>query len=207
MTVSMHKTLAALRLPTPVPALLSVAEAIVVAMSISPSLPAPTPALAVVRFAIKDLHDAQVATLTRTRGTVAARDRKLAVLVALLVRLKGYVQGIADDDPEHAVAIIESAGMHVKRPTARSKPPFDVEPGRVSGSVRLVARSAGDRAAYQWAWSPDAGATWRRVPQTLQAHTVVTGLPPASTCWFRYRVATPRSGEGAWSEPRSFVVR
>jgi hypothetical protein len=206
MTVSMHKTLAALRLPTPVPALLSVAEAIVVAMSISPSFPAPVPALAVVGFAIKGLHDAQVATLTRTHGTVAARDRRLASLVALLLRLKGYVQGVADDDPEHAVAIIESAGMHVKRSTTRSKPPFDVKPGRVSGSARLVARSAGDRAAYQWAWSPDGGATWRKVPQTLQAHTLVSGLPPASTCWFRYCVAT-KAGESDWSEPRSFVVR
>ena len=206
MTVSMHKTLAALRLPTQVPALLSVAEAIVVAMSISPSFPAPTPALAAVRSAILELHDAQVATLTRTRGTVAVRDRKLAVLVGLLVRLKGYVEGVADDDPEHAVAIIESAGMHVKQSTARTHPDFDVQQGRVSGSVRLVARSAGDRAAYLWEWRPDGASAWNRLPQTIQARTVVSGLPPASTCWFRYRSVT-KSGETDWSEPRSFVVR
>ena len=206
MTVSMHKTLAALRLPTRVPALLSVAEAIVEAVSISPSFPAPTPPLVAVRSAIQELHDAQVATLTRTRGTAAARDRKLAFLVGLLVRLKGYVEGVADDDPEHAVAIIESAGMHVKRSTARSKAAFDVRQGRVSGSVRLAARSAGDRAAYLWEWRPDGGSTWHRLPQTIQARTVVSGLPPASTCWFRYRAVT-RSGETDWSEPRSFVVR
>ncbi len=206
MTVSMNKTLAALRLPTGVPALLSVAEAIVEAMSISPSFPAPRPPLAAVRSAIKELHDAQVATVTRTRGTAAVRDRRLAVLVALLVRLKGYVEGVADDDPEHAVAIIESAGMHVKRSTARTKPGFDVQQGRVSGSVRLVARSAGERAAYLWEWKPDGGSAWHRLPQTIQARTVVSGLPPASTCWFRYRAVT-KSGETDWSEPHSFVVR
>ncbi|HEX8790397.1 MAG TPA: fibronectin type III domain-containing protein [Polyangiaceae bacterium] len=204
--MSMHKTLAALRLPTQVPALLSVAEAIVLAMSISPSFPEPTPALASVRSAIMELHDAQVATLTRTRGTAAVRDRKLAVLVGLLARLKGYVEGVADEDPEHAVAVIESAGMHVKRSTARNKPGFDVRAGRVSGSVRLVTRSAGDRAAYLWAWSSDGGSTWHTVPQTIQARTVVSGLPPASTCWFRYRAVT-KSGETDWSEPLSFVVR
>jgi hypothetical protein len=202
----MHKTLAALRLPTRVPALLSVAEAIVDAVSISASFPAPTPPLPVLRTAIQDVHDAQVATLTRTRGTVAVRDRKLAVLVALLVRLKAFVQGVADDDPEHAVAIIESAGMHVKRSAAPDKPGFDVKPGRVSGSVRLVARSAGDRASYQWAWSADGGASWRAVPLTIQARTVISGLPPASTCCFRYRAVT-KNGESDWSEPRSFVVR
>ncbi len=206
MTVSMHKTLAALRLPTQVPALLSAAEAIVEAVGISPSFPAPTPALPALRSAIQEVHDAQVATLTRTRGTVAVRDRKLAVLVGLLVRLKGYVEGVADEDPEHAVAIIESAGMHVKRSAARTKSGFDVQPGRVSGSARLLARSAGDRAAYLWAWSPDGGSTWHALPQTIQARTVVSGLPPASTCWFRYRAVT-KAGEKDWSEPRSFVVR
>jgi hypothetical protein len=134
------------------------------------------------------------------------RDRRLAVLVGLLVRLKGYVEGVAEEDPEHAVAIIESAGMHVKRSTARTKPGFDVQQGRVSGSVRLVARSAGDRAGYLWEWRQDGGSTWHRVPQTIQARTVVSGLPPASTCWFRYRAVT-KSGETDWSEPRSFVVR
>jgi hypothetical protein len=206
MTASMNKTLAALRLPTQVPALLSVAQAIVDAMSISPSFPAPTPPLGPVQSAIKGLHDAQVATLTRTRGTVAVRDRKLAVLVALLLRLKGYVQGVADEDPEHAAAIIESAGMHVKRSAAPTKPGFDVKAGRVSGSVRLVARSAGDRAAYLWEWSADGGNTWCRAPQTVQARTVIPGLPSASTCWFRYRAVTT-TGETDWSESRSFVIR
>jgi hypothetical protein len=206
MTASMNKTLAALRLPTQVPALLSVAQAIVDAMSISPSFRAPTPPLGRVQSAVKGLHDAQVAKLSRTRGTVAVRDRKLAVLVALLLRLKGYVQGVADEDPEHAVAIIESAGMHVKRSAARTKPGGGGGAGRVGGAVRLVARSAGDRAAYLWEWSADGGNTWCRAPQTIQARTVISGLPSASTCWFRYRAVT-KTGETDWSEPRSFVVR
>ena len=206
MTVSMNKTLAALKLPTQVPALLGVAEAIVLAMSGNPSFPGPTPSLVAVAAALADLHDAEVATLTRTRGTVSVRNDKCAALNSLLVRLKAYVQGVADADPERAAELIERAGMSVKRAFVRAKLPFEVMPGAVSGSVRLVVRSAGDRASYQWAWSTDGGATWRSAASTLQARTVLSGLTPGSTCSFRCRAVT-KTGEGEWSETRSILLR
>jgi hypothetical protein len=134
------------------------------------------------------------------------RNEKRAVLVGLLVRLRAYVQGVADDDPERAAALLESAGMYVKRRVLPAKPLFDLRPGPVSGSVRMAARAAGDRASYQWAWSADGGKTWRLAPATLQAKTVLTGLPPASTCSFRYPAVT-KGGEMDWSEPVSIVVR
>jgi len=206
MTVSMHKTLAALKLPTQVPALLGVAEAIVLAMTGDPSFPDPAPSIATVASALADLHDAEVATLTRTRGTVAARNEKRAVLVGLLVRLKAYVQGVADEDPERAEVLIQSAGMNVRKSGAPAKPVFEARPGAVSGSVRMAVRAAGDRAAYEWEWSTDGGKTWRAAPATLQARTVLTGLASGSTCSLRYRTVT-RTGEGDWSEPVLLLVR
>jgi hypothetical protein len=206
MTVSMHKTLAALKLPTQVPALLGVAEAIILTMTGNPAFPAPTPSLAAVASARTDLWNAEVATRTRTRGMVAARNEKRAVLVKLLLRLKAYVQGVADEDPARAAALIESAGMMVKRSFVPAKPPFAVKPGAVSGSVRIAVRSAGDRACYRWAWSTDGGTTWRVAPATLQARTVLSGLVPGSSCAFRYRIVT-KVGEGDWSEPLSFIVQ
>jgi hypothetical protein len=206
MTVSMHKTLAALHLPTPVPALLGVAEAIVLAMSGNPSFPAPTPAIATVASALADLQAAEVATLTRARGTAAARNEKRAALVALLMRLKAYVQGVADEDPERAEALIHSAGMNVKKLAPAAKPVFDARPGAVSGSVRLAVRAAGDRASYQWGWSADGGTTWRSAPATVQARTVISGLASGSICALRYRVVTT-TGEGDWSEPVLLLVR
>jgi hypothetical protein len=200
MTVSMHKTLAALKLPTQVAALLGVAEAIVLAMTGNLAFPDPSPSLATVASALADLHAAEVATLTRTRGTAAVRNERRAVLVGLLVRLKAYVLGVADADPERAAALIHSAGMNVKRRNAPAKPPFAVRPGAVSGSLRLAVRSAGDRAIYQWAWSADGGSTWRDAPATLQAHTTLSGLASGSTCALRFRTVT-RTGEGDWSAP------
>lgn len=206
MTVSMHKTVAALRLPTQVPELMGVAEAIIQAMTGNHSFPNPTPSLAAVASALAELSDAQVAARTRTHGTAAARDVKRAALVSLLTRLKAYVQGVADEHPEHAATIIESAGMHVKRSAPLGKAPFAVEHGPRSGSVELVVRSAGDRARYDWQWSLDGGETWNSRPSTLQARTVVSGLPSGSTCRFRYRVLT-RTGASDWSEPLSMLVR
>jgi hypothetical protein len=206
MTVSMHKTLAALKLPTSVPALLGVAQAIIQAMTGNPSFPGPAPSLAAVATALAELRDAEVTAQTRARGTVALRDEKRAALISLLLQLKAYVQRVAEADPDRAAELIQGAGMNVKRSTVAAKPPFAARPGATSGSVRLVVRAAGDRARYDWAWSTDGGTTWRPASSTIQSRTVISGLAPASMCSFRYRVVT-KTGEGDWSEPLAFVVR
>jgi hypothetical protein len=206
MTVSLHRTLVALKRPSEVPALVSLTHAIVKSMTGNSSFPSPSPSLAKVAAALADLEAAEVARLTRARGTAAVRNEKRATLVSLLVRLKAHVQGVADDDPENAVSIIESAGMSVKKPTALPKPPFTVKPGPVSGSVLLVVRAVAREASYEWAWSPDQGKTWNPVPRTLQAKTPIKGLPAETTCWFRYRTVTRRERTN-WSEPVAFLVR
>ena len=129
MTASMHKTLAALNLPTQTPALLGVARAIVQAMTDNPSFPSPAPSLAKVSAAQSALEAAEVATQTNARGTAVARNEKRAVLVGLLVQLKAYVQGVADEDPDGAMGIIESARMSIKKKVLPFKAPFDVRPG------------------------------------------------------------------------------
>jgi hypothetical protein len=168
-------------------------------------VPAPNPPLATVASAIAELRDAQVTKETRTRGTAAARNEKLVAAVDLLTRLKAYVQGVANDNPENAAAIIESAGMSVKKSTAYTRLPFSVKHGPTSGSARLMARSAGDRGMHQWQLSTDGGRTWRSAPQTQQGKTVISGFVPGQTASFRHRPVTIR-GEGDWSEPIAIIV-
>jgi hypothetical protein len=177
MTESMHRTLVVTKLPKSTPALLRLTRAVLAAMEGSPSFPAPTPSLASVASALADLDAAQTATQSRTRRTREARDARQAALVALLRQLGGCVQRAADGNPETASSVIETAGMSVKRPAVQTKPPFAVKPGRVSGSVQLVVRAAGDRASYLWRWSTDGGVTWHDAPQTMQAKTEIAGLP------------------------------
>jgi hypothetical protein len=205
MTVSMQRTLVVLKLPTNVPALLRVAQSIVQSMTGNAYFPSPTPPLAAVAAALADLEVAEVARLSNARGTAAVRHVKRAALSSLLMRLKAYVQGVADDDPDHAGGIIESAGMSIKASTAAAKPPFAARPLALAGSVRLMVRAVAREAHYQWAWSSDGGATWQLAPATRGAKKVLTGLPSGTTCMFRYRVTT-RAGERDWSEAVSLRV-
>jgi hypothetical protein len=205
MTESMHRTLAVTKLPRSVRALLGRTRLVLAAMDGNPHFPSPNPSLAAVTSALAALEDAETTRQSRTRGTREVRDERLAALVALLRELRGYVQSVADRDPDSAASVIESAGMSVKRPAVQTKPPFAVKPGRVSGSIALAVRSAGDRASYAWQWSTDGGITWDDAPRTTQAKTEIAGLRPGARCWFRFCVVT-KDGEQDWGEPLSSIV-
>jgi hypothetical protein len=172
----------------------------------NPHFPSPKPSLAAVASAVAALDEAQTASLSRTRGTAQLRDEQKTALLPLVGELRAYVQSVADGNPDSAAAIIESAGMSVKRPAVQSKAPFAVKQGGRAGSVALAVRSAGDRAIYGWQWSTDGGVTWLDAPQTLQAKTEIAGLPLGKTCWFRVRVVTT-DGPQNCSEPLSILVR
>jgi hypothetical protein len=188
------------------PELVVIATAIVKAMTGNTWFPSPTPTLATVKTAIGKLSTAQAAALSRALGLATARDDERAVLVKLLQQLKAYVQNIADANPETAVSIIESAGMSVKKHPVFAPREFAAKQGPTSGTVKLVAPRAAQRAGYEWGLSTDGGKTWPSLPFTLQAKTLVTGLVPGQAVMFRYRPTT-KGGGGDWSQVISFIVR
>jgi hypothetical protein len=188
-----------------VPLLVSRARAIVRAMTDSSWFPSPVPSLASVEAAIDELDQAEVATHTRAVETVAVRDAKLRELKILLQQLCAHVQAAADANPENAASIIEGAAMYVKDARGPEPRTFTAKPGPVQGTVILVAPQAGNRAAYEWAYSTDGGETWTMLPVTVQANTTVSGLTPGSTVLFRYRVST-KDGVGDWSETVRIIV-
>jgi len=207
-TTKQHVTrsIATLRLPKPVPALITAARGVVTAMTNNPSFPSPVPALATVTQAINDLETAEQAAQARTRGAVTTRNEKRAALVALLDALRGYVQSVADAHVENGASIIQSAAIAVKKPAARGPRVFAAKQGTVTGQVHLTAQSAARRASYEWEYSTDGGKTWVTAPVTLQAKTTVSGLAAGTTVQFRYRPVT-RTGEGDWSQPTSIIVK
>ena len=201
------RPIAVLKLPEyRVPLLLTCARAIVRSMTGNAAFAAPDPPLSVVEAAIDALSAAETATRSRTAGTVAVRDGRRLALVVLLQQLRSYVQTRADANPDRGASIIESAGMSVKRPRELPARIFNVRPGRVSGSVTLLAPKAADRAGYEWTYSLDGGQTWHDLPFTLQAGTSVSGLQPGATALFRYRPFT-RGGAGDWSQVASIIVQ
>jgi len=201
-----NRAVVTLKLPRKVPDLIKLAQAIVTAMTGNANFQTPEPPLASVTGATNDLMVAETATQARTRGAAATRNDKRATLVQLLEQVKGYIQKTADANMENGAAIIQSAGVSVKKPAVRAPRTFEAKPGAVSGSVKLVAKSASHRASYEWQYSTDGGKTWLSAPVTLQAKTTISGLTPGATVTFRYRGVT-KTGEGDWSQLITFIVK
>jgi hypothetical protein len=68
---SVHRTVASLKLPARVPALIIYAQGIVKGMTGNPAFPTPSPSLPTVTTAINDLQIAETAARARTKGAVA----------------------------------------------------------------------------------------------------------------------------------------
>ena len=201
-----NRSIVSLNLPKQVPALINLAKGIVQSLTGNATFAASEPPLAALNAALTDLETAEAAALARTRGAVATRNTKRATLITLLEQLKAYVQKVADANVDQGAAMIQSAGLALKKTPVRPRRVFAATPGAVSGSVKLITDAAGKRASYEWQTSIDGGKTWVQAPSTLQAKTTITGLTPAATVTFRYRAVT-KKGVGDWSQPLAFIVK
>ena len=202
---TVHRVIAVLKLPAQVALIISIAKAIIVALTGNKAFPTPQPTLAVISSAIADLETAEASARSRVKGAVAARNEKRAALVTLLEQLRGYVQTIADADQPHAAALIGSAGMHVKQVTARGKRTFTVAQGNVTGSVTLTAPATRGRVSYEWEVSTDGGKTWQQLPPTTRSRAIITGLQPGVDHAFRTRTVTT-NGATNWSAVITRIV-
>ncbi len=203
---TIHRSIVTLKFPRNILVFVGLAKTILQALTGNSAFPQPDPTLAALQKAIADVESAEALVHTGAKGAVAARNQKRAVLVALLQQLKAYVQKTVDADQEHAPALIQSAGMGMKKVVVRAARVFAVKSGPVSGSVSLVTARAAKRASYEWAFSSDGGKTWQEARATLRSRTSITGLQPGTAYLFRVRPVT-KKGDGDWSQPLSFVVQ
>jgi hypothetical protein len=177
---------------------------VVQAMTGNPWFPTPVPPLATVTADLDALEAADAAVLARTKGAAAVRDLAQKKVVDDLGSLKGYAAGIVAQNPGQGAAIVESAGMFVKKPGGRNKANLAATKGPGVGDV-IVRAKAVKRAAYEWQQSTDGGVTWVAVALTNVAHTTVTGLAVGSTHLFRFRT-TVKNVVSDWSTPVSYLV-
>ncbi len=206
MTVSMNRPMVKLDRPSSVPDFLILSQHIVDRMTGNPWFTAAVAVLQLAQQRIDTLFGAETDALTLAKGLKSLRNAELRRLVSVMDFLKAHVQFAADENPQYAVEIIESAGMSVKGRSYPVKEPFSVRPLHLSGAVRLMVVAAAKLAQYQWQVSDDEKQTWKELPPTQQATTVVSGLTPQKKYWFRYR-AVVRSGPQDWSEAISLIVR
>jgi hypothetical protein len=178
------------------------ARSVVTAMTGNPHFPSPTPAMTAFEAHIAAAADAQTHVLSGTISSAAQRDARLAAVQSDLEQLRAYVQRVADASSAMAPAIIESAGMSVKRPGLHDKQALAVKAGPVTGSVVVVAKAVGDRATYEWQYS-QAGEAWIDVEPTRQAKKVLDGLITGAMYQVRVRSVT-QAGRSDFGEVASF---
>ena len=202
----MASSLAVLKLSPRVKNVITFAQSVTSALTGNPHFPAPTPTLATFQADVAALNTAEAAVLSRTKGAAVARDAKLAVVRTDLENLKVYVQSVAAlATPSDAAAIIESAGLTIRKVTLHDKPALAAKQGSVSGTVNLAAKAAPGRAAYVWQYSTDQK-TWTPVPQTLQAKTGIAGMTAGTQYYFRVQPVT-NAGVGDWSQTVVLMVK
>jgi hypothetical protein len=180
------------------------ARSVAAAMTANHHFPSPTPTLADFEAHIDAAAAANAFVRIGPIGSAAQRDATFAVVQSDLERLRVYVQRVADASAGEARAIIESAGMSVKRPGLHDKPLLTVKAGPVSGTVVVVAKAAGDRATYEWQYSR-LGEPWIDVSPTRQAKKVLDGLVPGGMYQVRVRAVT-LGGRSDFGDAVSFMV-
>ena len=204
MKTALPTILVVLNLPTPTPALIVRANAIVGGMSADPTMfPSPNPPLATVTAQINTLASAETACETHTAGTVAIRDAAKKTLVTSLHALKAYVQLLVNASPAEAQPIAQAAAMALKKKKAAGKLPLTIK-SIASGTVQLVAKATAGSGAYEWQYSTD-GKTWVSTPSSTQSKTTIPNLQPGTTLYFRQRAIT-KTGPSDWGDPVVHVV-
>jgi hypothetical protein len=203
---SKYKIAVTLGLPHKVGDLLAIAQMIHDTTAANPkSLPSPSPALSVLQTDINALANKEAIAKTRVAGAVIDRDLAARALRIDLNNERAYVELVANADPANAAQIAQDAGMKLRKPLVRNKPPLAVKAGATSGSVKVVAKATKGAHGNDWQLSLDGGKTWVDLPSTTKASTSVANLTPATTVQFRQRVLT-KAGKSDWSVPVPHIV-
>jgi hypothetical protein len=200
----MRRPIVALKFPRRLNDIPAYAQFIHDSMKKSRFFPAPPVPLATLEAAIVALRAAQSATLTRAKGTAENRNAKLAKVKGYLESLLVYIQSVAEFSPGNAAEVVLGSGMSLKKPGLFDKPALRVKQRPGSGTVLLIAKSAGDRASYEWQYSRD-GRAWIDSTPTRQAKTTLSGLPAKSLAYFRFR-SLGKKGLSDWCDVVSFFV-
>ena len=178
---------------------------VVTCMTGNNKVPNPNPPLSAITAACAALDVSQAAM----PGNKAATDRRDADWLALLLLLHhelDYVNSEAEQQttPAEAAAVITGSGFSIRKGYTRNKDTLAAKYGLASGEVKLDAKAVARDASYYWQWSTDMK-NWVSLPETKKASTTVTGLTPATTCYFRFRALT-RKGMSDWSQVISLLV-
>jgi hypothetical protein len=182
------------------------AKSIVQHMTGNATFPSPNPALTTVSTQIAALEASLAQSLTRVKGasTQTKADRK--IVEGSLKTLAGYVENIANQTPDTAVTVINSAGMQAKKHTQRNPKLFTVKQGATPGVVLVDSKAQrGGSYIYQFATDQTLAGGWTDGYKNTKVKGSIIGLTPGTRYFFRLATVSNK-GESAWSSIVSLVV-
>ena len=118
----------------------------------------PNPTLASVTTAVNNLETAADNADGGGEEETAIMHEKETIVDKQLTKLGGYVEGIANDDPDNAASIVLSAGMDLKKPAAPVGPVSRPENlragfGSLPGTIKLRCKKSKGAVALIWQMS------------------------------------------------------
>ncbi|HEV7231505.1 MAG TPA: hypothetical protein VGO45_09275 [Bacteroidia bacterium] len=138
----------------------------------------PRPPLSQIRILINELSEACAKASSRGKTGTAVKTASKRALEIKLKTLAQYVEAIANDDPEHAIEIVQTANMRVKKSTRSYKQDFSMKRSKRKGELILSIKKTAERETYRFEIStnPDFPSAWQVVQQSTRAKAVVRGL-------------------------------
>ncbi len=189
-----------------VPQLLLKATAIVDKMTGNAYFPTPVPTLASVTAAITLASNALATAQSRAKGTASPMHAAVKALMIQMKQLQSYVETTANADEANAIAIIESAGMSVRKTTTHKPKVFTAVNGTAPGSVLLNTKSQPRSVyIYQMTTDPSTATSWVTISTSQVVKYIKTGLTSGTKYYFRVAVIT-KSVEGPWSSVLSVII-
>jgi len=161
------------------------------------------PTIAVYGQHCDDLTKAEADVTNKVPGAVKAREAAKEKVTEDLNHLCDSVQlaveALVGVDIKRIEAIVESAGMKLKKMTPRSKYERGVEAGTTLGSLVCTAPYSRARDTQEWDYSTD-GKTRIFLGGSRKAKVTFTGLPVGVPLYVRHRLLT-KDGYTEWSDP------
>jgi hypothetical protein len=203
--MGLRRNVIALNLPLVVAKLILFVRLVIQKMTNNTWFPNPVPTLAQISKDVDDLETAEAKARDGGKGTRAARDLAVDVVVEDMVLLGGYIRKVCNDNPGQTDLIIDSSGFSRRKFTKRDKAELAAQLGSAPATIRLDAKARARGSLYEWQWSSDGGRTWVTLGITDGANTTFTGVTAGTTYSFRFRT-TRKGAVSDWSQTVTFTV-
>jgi len=179
----------------------------VTSMTANTLFPTPSPDLASITTQVNLVEADYNVSLTRVKGSVAKMRAEQKKLVILLKGLAAYVETIANANPDHALDIIASAGMAVKKSPVRKPKTFSAVNGKLKGTVMLSNKGIPRGTyIYEMTTDPNTPASWTYIYTGSNVKFTKTGLVSGTRYYFRGAISN-KGIQGDWTVATDVLVQ